>query len=390
MCSDEALLKREVVKAVARLTPSNGSIEVEQYRVGLENPTYSCIKVLESIGACTGMLGLDGMGGIGKTTLAREIYNHFVAQKKFRCMSFLEIPFDPSTSSNMQGVTPTWSRELRKQLMWDLLRVKNSAARYNSWFQKVSSAGPTLIVIDNVHRLGQFEELIPSVSALHPASRIIVTSRDRSVLNKIASRTQIGHYLFDVCKLSMAESNLLFNWHAFHTKEAPKEFEDLAKSIVKACGGLPLALKVTGSSLFDKRLDEDRETIWPEAVDALRQSSDVMDVLRWSYDNLAEVEKRMFVDVTCFFYNGRAAEALAFWEGCRNSSYGGIKTPHTSLRSLIDKNLMECSRWGEFIVHDLLKELGQKIGEKAGSHFVCGSMEEVGETMNQVSFHLLL
>ena len=113
-----------MVNEVARLTTSNDPVEVEQHRVGLEGSTKTCIKALENMGARTGMLGLVGMGGVGKTTLAKEIYNHFVAQKKFRCMTFLKIHRD-SSSSNVE-VRPTWSRKLRKQLLWDLLRVQPS------------------------------------------------------------------------------------------------------------------------------------------------------------------------------------------------------------------------------------------------------------------------
>jgi putative protein kinase ArgK-like GTPase of G3E family len=88
-CSDEAKLKREVVNEVARLIPSNEAVDVEEFRVGLEGPGNMCIQMLENMDAGPGMLGLVGMGGIGKTTLAREIYNHFAAQKRFKHMTFL-------------------------------------------------------------------------------------------------------------------------------------------------------------------------------------------------------------------------------------------------------------------------------------------------------------
>jgi hypothetical protein len=81
-------------------------------------------------------------------------------------MTFLEIHRD-SSSSNVE-VRRTWSRKLRKQLLWDLLCVQPSTSNdYSSWFKKVSSLGPVLIVVDDVHKLGQFEALILLAGHLH-------------------------------------------------------------------------------------------------------------------------------------------------------------------------------------------------------------------------------
>ncbi|KAG0583652.1 hypothetical protein KC19_3G152200 [Ceratodon purpureus] len=378
---DEAKLKREVVNQVARLAPSNDPVDVEPYRVGLQRRAHACIQMSDNMGAGTGILGLVGMGGVGKTTLAREIYNHFVAEKKFRNMTFLEIHRDSSTSD--VEVRSTWVRELQKQLLWDLLRVQTSTSNdYSSWFRKVASVGPVLIVVDNVYKVGQFEALVPFVNDIPPGSRIIVTSRDRSVFNNVAGRSKLEHCLYDVSTLGVEESSMLFNWHAFQADEAPQELQGVAKDVVEGCGGLPLALKVVGSSLFDVRSDEDSEAIWLEAVHALRQNPDVKGVLKWSYDHLSKPEKHMFLDIACLFSNHKVEEALAYWRSCEDcTSCDGVHTPCTSLRSLVNKNLVivhcgvYCGR-PTFKVHDLLMDLGQEIGKKAKTHFVNGTNVE--------------
>ncbi|XP_024378517.1 disease resistance protein RUN1 [Physcomitrium patens] len=275
---------------------------------------------------------------VGKATLAKEIYNCCAAQKKFRHMTYLEIDLD---KSNVQ-VRPMWSRKSRKQVLWDLLRVQMSTSNdYISWFRKASTMGPVLIVLDGVHKIGQFEFIIPFAKDLHAGSRIIITSRDGSIFNNIAGRAgSVVRRLFMVSKLGPSNSNKLFNWHAFQAEEAPEDYRELAEDIVKSCGGLPLALKVFGSSLCNRTADRDRERIWPEAVRALRQSGDVMDVLRWSYDILTESEKHMFVDITCLFYGRPLKEAKPYWKSCEDcASCGGVQCLDLSLRNLFSKNL---------------------------------------------------
>lgn len=240
-----------------------------------------------------------------------------------------------------------------------------------------------MIVIDDVHKFNQFEALIPFASDL----RIIVTSRDWSLLKDVVGRTNLDHHKFDVPTLESHESNMLFLRHAFNSDKALEGYQELASNVVDACGGLPLALKVIGSILFDKRDNEARDTIWQETSqgDVLIES-DVIEVLRWSYDSLSESEKLMFLDITCLFHDKCTKDlALAVWESCEVCiSCGGVETPRSSLRTLADKCLLSFDlEEVSFKVHKLLVVMGKAIAKKDGRHFVKGKFASVVATDKQ-------
>ena len=194
--------------------------------------------------------------------------------------------------------------------------------------------------------------------------------------------------VYEVLPLECDDAQKLFNLHAFGKKEAPEKFKALAMDVSKECDGLPLALKVVGSSLFDRRNDEDLECVWPEAVDALKKDRSVKNVLRWSYDCLSEEEKMMFMDIACVFHGWEKKEALEIWRSCKKCSCCGVTTPHTSLKNLVDKSLVlldPSKKRSILTMHGLLRELGESIGMCEGSHLWEDKARRAMEVKTQVS-----
>ena len=366
-------------------------MHIQSHLIGLERHVQTCIQKLEQTSDAVRFLGLVGMGGIGKTSLAKVIYNHFVSHKNFQAMSFLEIGRNSSTSLEVGSSLLT---KLQKQLLWDLLRIpkSNQPWSYEHWFPKLSSLGPILIIMDDIQDKDLFDKLILTIDFLPPKSCIIVTSRDRHLLKLIGGK--FNFYLHEVTPLGCEDSQKLFNWHAFGDEEAPQNFNALANDVSKACYGLPLALKVVGSSLFGKTSNEDQECIWPEAIDALKGDQSLKGALKWSYDSLSNSEKLMFVDVACVFYGWKKQQALEIWQSCKKcSSCCGKGTPHTSLRHLIDKSLVviDNSQGNNILtMHGLLREMGQSIGEVDGSHLWEGKAVKVVEDKSKVSYKTFL
>jgi hypothetical protein len=188
-----------------------------------------------------GILSLVGMGGIGKTTLAKELYCSFEKNDMFEKKSIL------------LNVRESAILDLQKQLVRDLFREDvKSTGEFNECFSHVMDH-KVLIVIDDIDQKGQFDELIPDINKLRPGSRIIITSRDSNVVNNIMENGNCKYLRHEMALLSTTDSRHLFNWHAFHSANAIHDFQELAKNVADACCGLPLALEVTGCFLFDKK-----------------------------------------------------------------------------------------------------------------------------------------
>jgi hypothetical protein len=124
----------------------------------------------------------------------------------------------------------------------------------------------------------------------------------------------------------------------------------LSKDIVSYAQGLPLALEVFGSFLFDRTMDE-----WKSARDLLKKNpnAEILDKLKISYDGLEDLQQKLFLDIACFF-NGKYKHGIIY----KLESFGYY--PDINTRVLEDKSLITISNetlW----MHDLLQKLGHQI-----------------------------
>jgi hypothetical protein len=292
-----------------------------------------------------GVLSLVGMGGIGKTTLAKEIYCHFGKNDTFEEKSFLI------------DVRESVILDLQKQLARDLFKKDvGSMGEFNECFNHVMDR-KVLIVIDDVDERGQFDQLIPDINKLAPGSRVIITSRDSNVVNNIMKNGNCKYLRHEMALLSTADSRHLFNWHAFHSVDAIDGFQELAKKVADACCGLPLALVVTGCFLFHKREECDLELTWLQTIKTLHEDKNIFDKLKISYNSLSPEASMMFLDIACFMIGQREHIAMQIFEACKSN----YKEPETSFSSLKDKCLVKLDEDRRIVMHDLLLDMGRQV-----------------------------
>ncbi|ERN17777.1 hypothetical protein AMTR_s00047p00138210 [Amborella trichopoda] len=133
-----------------------------------------------------------------------------------------------------------------------------------------------------------------------------------------------------------------------------QEHAKFSKDMVSTAGGLPLALEVLGSHLWDKTtIDE-----WEDAVKKLKRipEDDITLKLRISYDNLNEEEKHIFLDIACFFIGETKDYTIDIWKGC------GFPAS-ISIKKLLQRSLMKIDVKDRLQMHDQLRDMGRWIVE---------------------------
>ncbi|XP_072072075.1 disease resistance protein Roq1-like [Arachis hypogaea] len=211
-------------------------------------------------------IGLLGMGGIGKTTIARAVFE--TVRSRFEVTCFLA---DVREQCEKKDIV-----RIQKQLL-DQVNI-NSNAVHNKYdgrtiIQNSLRLKKVLLVLDDVNHEKQLENLAGEQDWFGPGSRIIITTRDVEVLKEQAV---LETYMVE--GLVESEAFNLFCLKAFKQAAEPTEgFLDLSEEVVKYSGGLPLALKVLGSYLNGRPI-----AVWHSAIEKIKKSShsEIIDDIR--------------------------------------------------------------------------------------------------------------
>ncbi|XP_039166878.1 disease resistance protein RUN1-like [Eucalyptus grandis] len=279
------------------------------------------------------------MGGIGKTTLAKVVYNKLSDQ--FQDHSFIA---DIRESSRSKGIA-----HLQEQLIFDILKENDLVSNTDEGIGIIASRfkrKKVLILLDDVDNNDQVKALVGKRDWFGMGSKIIITTRISSVLDQAEVKCK-----YALKEIADDESLILFSRHAFRKDSPPCEFEPLSCDVVSTIRGLPLALEVIGSNLCGRD-----EEYWQDALKKLKDvpHERVQKTLKISYDALNYEEKHIFLDIACFFIGADLRYASYMWDACKLYPKLGIET-------LSFMSLIKIGDDGKVQMHDQLRDLGRDI-----------------------------
>ncbi|XP_021800562.1 TMV resistance protein N-like, partial [Prunus avium] len=303
---------------------------VANHLVGIQSHVQNVKKLLNGGGNGCRMVGIWGTSGIGKTTIAKAIWNAIAHEFQGGC-------FLPNVreGSLVQLQETLLDKILGKN--WKIQSVDEGIGVIKERLRHKK----ILLILDDVDQLEQLEKLAGD-DWFGEGSRVIITTKNRRLLDN----RQI-ELIYEVKKLDYNQALELFSWHAFRRSEPQKDYLELAQRAIAFADGLPLALTILGSHLY--RIDIRR---WQVILDDYEGEpyTYIERILQKSYDALDHRAKEYFLDIACFFKGEYEDYVLQI-------------VPQKFIEEFVDKALIT-TELRRILMHDLIANLGKDIVHK--------------------------
>ncbi|MED6168474.1 hypothetical protein PIB30_011903 [Stylosanthes scabra] len=304
------------------------------------------------------VISVEGIGGVGKTTLAQLVYNDTKVVGKFSLRAWVCVAttFDPF--------------HVTKAIIEDITSSPCNMVNFNSLqteLKKKLTDKTFLIVLDDVwgNQQDLWEKFLKSFLCGNKGSKILLTSRNKNVDSAVS--TNNPHYKLDILSpnycwlMFLKQSSLLTNSEQYAT------LEPIGRKIVEKCKGLPLAVKILGSLLRNKCDVGDWEQILESEIWQLPESK-IVPALRVSYHYLPSHLKRCFVYCSLYpeDYEFDKYELIMLWmaedllQPMENNILENIGC--TYVNELVARSFFQsscCANCYKFVIHDLMHSMAR-------------------------------
>ncbi|XP_078150924.1 disease resistance protein RGA2-like [Carex rostrata] len=360
------------------------SFLVESELFGREVEKHKIIEWLKQpTDARLSSFGIVGVGGLGKTTLVQYAYQEMRGSNHFDKTIWVCV----STNFSVEDITRKILGELGENNCYNKpFNALQETLEENLHSKKI------LLVLDDIwddEKRSKWEKLVAPLRFVNKGSKIIFTTRMKSVADLLASVIRTEHESLSLQRLGEQDLQLLFHSYAFHgfNLESHRDLQAIGDQILKMLRGSPLAAKVIGS-LLNTRMDQQywRRVLNQGSLFNLEQAKDVVEVLKLSYYNLPANLQVCFRFCSIFPQDHRfdKDELIKMWicsgfirqQSSQEERPEDIGEDYFNL--LLKKSFFEYGGeswfWGGkklyYVMHDLVHELAQNV-----SHGECCRIE---------------
>ncbi|KAF8029496.1 hypothetical protein BT93_E2029 [Corymbia citriodora subsp. variegata] len=336
----QQLLRTDEQEVTENLVGIDRDVQEMMRKLGVDNQEGQVVQGQKMVGRC--VVAIWGLPGVGKTTLAKEVYNKI--NHLFDSCSFLEDVRDEIEQNRMVYLQKKLIRDLKRG---DCPKVE-SYSEGTKLIKFLFQTKRVLIVLDNVDDFEQIKPLTENLCWFGPGSRIILTSRRKEVIVHYNVQEIREHEL-----LPMNENHALklFYKHAFRSNHPPEDYGSLPSDIMSAVGRLPLAIEMVGKCLYDKS-----KVIWGETLQKLEREPEknVKRVLTESYNHLGETTREIFLDIACFFIGVEKTIPYYMWNARE-------RFPNSGVLELQNLSFLKIGEGNKLLMDKQLKILGRAM-----------------------------
>ena len=329
--ASEAEMISRIVTDISNELPSTDFNQL----VGIEAHVANLISMICLESDEVKIVGIWGPEGIGKTTIARALYNHI--SSNFQLKFYSEIV----QKADMTG--------LQNELLSGILdhrdmKIPNvQEAQYRLMHQRV------LLVLDNVSTV-ELHALRNLFQDLKFGSKVIVANENIGAFtyNRIEQ-------IYKVAYPSSEEALQIFSYSAFGQSSPPRGYVKHAAEVSKLIAPFPLSLKVLGSALRGKSKEE--WTVAPDKLKTYVDDRDVEKAIRFAVDGLSKKQKSLFYSLSSSQFRGKKnlKDAIYFLAGIDDWDV------EKGIQTLADMALISISSEGEITMHHLVRLMSTRL-----------------------------
>ncbi|KAK8271593.1 hypothetical protein V6Z11_D11G270700, partial [Gossypium hirsutum] len=384
------------VEAITQLLNGKDQFDGVSYRPALEGMSIRPVKEYEAFGSRSdafngvmaaldddniNIIGVYGMGGVGKTTLVKEAARQIIAKEK---KLFDEVILVAITqASNISNIQNEITEKLGLKIEERSVDVR--AARLHDRLKKINKV---LIILDDIWEEHDLDALgIPSVDK-NKGLKILMTSRRLKVLKSMGSQKSLP---IDILKEDEA-------WNLFKIVAGPiaerSDLQSKANKVAQKCAGLPIAIATVAKALKHKEnlheWEDALEQLKPSEINFRRVPSAVYSAIEMSYKYLkTEDLKSVFLLCSIMGHNAAIEDLLKYCTGL--GLFRGLDTIQkvrngvlTLVSELEDSSLLPAGSTPEcFDMHDVVCDVAISIASRDRGWLALGK-EDVFEGWSDV------